>query len=100
MKLPRLKSPRDIDFMGIRCSTYATFLIFGSVILLALAFLTPYWLVSENIPDQRFKRLGLWEACFVRLHDHYYRYDRVVSGCKYIFDDDYAFLINFLEPGK
>lgn len=100
MNLPNLRSLRKVNLMDIRCSTYATLFIFGATSLLAIAFVTPLWLESESIPNQRFRRLGLWEACFERLHDHYYRYDRIVSGCKYIFDDDYKFLINFLEPGE
>lgn len=100
MNVPRISSLRKLDLMDIRCSTYATLLIFASAIILAVSFVTPYWLESETIPDQRFQRLGLWEACFQRLHDHHYRYDRLVSGCKWIFDEDYRFLVEYLEPGE
>lgn len=98
--MSRLRSITKVDPMDVRCSTYATGLIFGAALLLAFAFITPYWLQSETIKDQRFRQLGLWEACFDRLHDHHYRYDRVVSGCKWIFDEDFSFLIDFLEPSK
>lgn len=100
MNLPRFRSLTKIDLMDVRCSSYATLLIFSSAIILAVSFVTPFWLESKTIPNQRFQRLGLWEACFARLHDHHYRYDRVISGCKWIFDEDYAFLIDFLEPSK
>lgn len=89
-----------MDLLDVRCSTYATAIIFLSAAILTIAFVTPLWLESDTIPDQRFKRLGLWEACFVRIHDHHYRYDRIVSGCRWIFDEDYAFLKEFLEPSK
>lgn len=100
MELSHFKAVRRMDLLEVRCSTYATFIIFLSATILGIAFLTPFWLESETIPDQRFRRLGLWEACFARIHDHHYRYDRIVSGCKWIFDEDYAFLIDFLEPSK
>lgn len=89
-----------VDLMEVRCSVYATIILFVSTIIQGVAFITPLWLESEPIPDQRFQNLGLWVACFAKLHDHYYRYDRVVSGCKWIFDDDYEFLLEFLEPGE
>lgn len=100
MNLAGFRSPTKIDLMDVRCSTYATLSIFTAAAILAIAFVTPFWLESNTIPNQRFQRLGLWEACFARLHDHHFRYDRVVSGCKLIFDEDYAFLIDFLEPSK
>ena len=100
MNLPRISSLTKLDLMDIRCSTYATLLIFTSAAILATSFVTPYWLESGTIPNQRFQRLGLWEACFSRLHDHHYRYDRVISGCKWIFDEDYRFLVDYLEPGE
>lgn len=100
MQLPRWKTISKIDLISIRCSVYATVLIFGAAFTLALAFVTPLWLDSDTFPGQRFRRLGLWEACFDKLHDPYYRYDRVIQGCKWIFDEDYAFIIDFLEPCK
>lgn len=100
MNLPKLKSIRHVDLMEVRCSTYATLLIFTAAFVLAIAFVTPNWLECKTIPDQRFQQLGLWEACFARLHDHHYRYDRVISGCKWILDEDNAFMIDFLEPSK
>lgn len=88
------------DLMSIRCVTYGTISIFISTFVMAIAFATSYWLESEQIPNQRFKRLGLWEACFFNLQDIHFRYDRVVTGCKWIFDEDFTFLMNFLEPRK
>ena len=100
MKFPRVSSLTRVDLMEVRCSTYATLFIFSSAIILTVAFVTPFWLECETIPEQKFRRLGLWEACFSRLHDHHYRYDRIISGCKWIFDEDYGFMIDFLEPSK
>lgn len=100
MAFPKFKSISRGDLMDIRCSTYATIIIFCAAIVLMVAFVTPLWLQSETINNQRFRNLGLWEACFAKLHDHYYRYDRVISGCKWIFDEDAAFVMDFLEPSK
>lgn len=72
-----------------------------SVIFIIVAFTTPYWLVSDGYaPVEKFQKLGLWEACFKRFVDIYYRYDREFQGCKWIFDEDYNFIQNFLSPRK
>lgn len=100
MKLPKWKTVKTFDPMTARCSAYATIFLFISAILLAIAFVTPYWLESERHPDQKFRRLGLWEVCFENFQDPYHRYDRIVTGCKFLFDEDYSFISEFLRPGK
>jgi len=70
-----------------------------SAICIIVAFTTPYWLVSDGrAPVEKFQKLGLWEACFKRFVDIYYRYDREFHGCKWIFDEDYNFIQHFLSP--
>jgi len=98
MKLPQVSSLTKTDWMEVRFSTYATLFIFGSAIILAVAFITPFWLQSETIRNQKFERLGLWEACFIRITDYNHRYDRTISGCRWIFEDDLEFLLDYLEP--
>jgi len=49
-------------------------------------------------PVIRFERLGLWEACFKSFRDTNYLYDNEFRGCKWLFNEDYAFLLDFLEP--
>lgn len=100
MNLLQFKTMSRVDLFEVRCSTYATLFMFCGVIILSIAFVTPLWLECEKIPEQRFQRLGLWEVCFARLQDHNFRYDRILSGCRWIFDEDYAFLMDFLEPSK
>lgn len=103
MNLPRFSSLTRMDksLIDIRCSTWATLFVFTSALVLGIAFVTPYWLESETMPqNQRFQKLGLFEVCFIKFHDHHYRYDRVVEGCKFIFDEDLFFLHDFLEQCK
>lgn len=103
MNLPRFKSVTVLDknLVDIRCSTWATLFIFISAVILSVAYVTPYWLQSETVPNnQRFQKLGLFEVCFVRFHDHHYRYDRFIEGCKWIFDEDLLFISDFLEQCK
>lgn len=100
MKLPKLKSISTFDPMTARQSAYASIFLFTSAFILTIAFVTPYWLQSENHANQKFRRLGLWEICFENFHDPYHRYDRAVSGCKFIFDSDYDFIREFLKPSK
>uniref|UniRef100_A0A6G1SBP4 Uncharacterized protein n=1 Tax=Aceria tosichella TaxID=561515 RepID=A0A6G1SBP4_9ACAR len=100
ISLPKFGSLARMDksIVDIRCSTWATLFIFTSALLLGIAFITPYWLQSETLPsNQRFQKLGLFEVCFTRFHDHHYRYDRIIEGCKWIFDEDLSFLYDFLE---
>ncbi|KFM76945.1 hypothetical protein X975_00950, partial [Stegodyphus mimosarum] len=70
-----------------------------SAVCIIISFTTPYWLVSDGLaPEEKFQRLGLWEACFKRFVDIYYRYDREFQGCKWIFDEDYNVIHDFLSP--
>ena len=103
MNLPRLASLTRMDksLVDIRCSTWATLFIFTSAVVLGIAFATPYWLQSRTLSsEQKFEKLGLFEVCFTKFHDHHYRYDRIVEGCKWIFDEDLIFLYDFLEQCK
>ncbi|KAG9509794.1 IDLSRF-like peptide, partial [Fragariocoptes setiger] len=99
VKLGRLRLPH-MDILSVRCVTYASVAIFVATVLITLAFSTPYWLNSTSHPNQRFRRLGLWEACFINLDDVHHRYDRRLSGCRWIFDEDYSFLMDLLEPHR
>jgi hypothetical protein len=103
MNLPRFGSLLRMDkgLVDVRCSTWATLSIFMSAFMLGIAFVTPYWLQSETLPsNQRFEKLGLFEVCFAKFHDHHYRYDRIIEGCNWIFSEDLSFLSDFIEQSK
>lgn len=88
-----------VDLLTIRASTYAAISTFFSVIFTVIAFSTPYWLRNER--RQHFENLGLWEACFIHLRDPHFTYDNEFHGCRWLFDEDYAFLrTKLLEPRK
>jgi hypothetical protein len=88
-----------VDITSVRAVTYAAVFTFFAAIFTIIAFSTPNWLVSDNRqPVKRFERLGLWEACFHKFRDTNYLYDREFVGCSWLFDEDYAFLLDFLEP--
>lgn len=88
-----------LDVTKFRTVTYAAAFTFVTVFFQTIAFSTPNWLAADgNEPMKRFNKLGLWEACFYEFRDTYYLYDRVYRGCKWVFDEDYAFLLDFLEP--
>lgn len=90
-----------IDMLSVRASTYASMSTFFSVIFTVIAFSTPYWLAHDGRSARRnFQNLGLWEACFDRFRDPNYQYDREFRGCKWLFDEDYAFMLDVLEPSK
>ena len=88
-----------VDITSVRSATYAAVFTFLALIFTTIAFSTPYWLAGDGrAPVARFQNLGLWEACFVRFRDTNYLYDREFRGCKWLFDEDYAFLLDILEP--
>ena len=90
-----------VDVLSVRASTYASVFTFFSVIFTVIAFSTPYWLAHDGRSVRRnFQNLGLWEACFDRFRDPDYQYDREFRGCKWLFDEDYSFLLKMLEPSK
>jgi hypothetical protein len=74
-----------------------------SVLLITIAFCTPYWLMSdERIVGSKFEKLGLWTHCFRSLPDPYDPYSRrFFAGCRWIFDPfttGYSEIRSFLVP--
>ena len=51
-------------------------------------------------PVKHFDNLGLWTVCFSSFFHPNYLYDKEFKGCRWLFDEDYSFLSNFLEPRK
>lgn len=89
----------SLDILSVRAATYASVATFFSLIFTIIAFSTPYWLAADGRQAiKRFINLGLWEACFNHFRDTNYQYDREFQGCKWLFDEDYAFLLDILEP--
>jgi len=91
----------SLDITVIRPSTYAAIFAYISFIIVIISFSTPYWLASDGTQaDARFRNLGLWEACFNRFTDTNFRFDLEYRGCKWIFNENYQFLSEFLRPRK
>lgn len=89
------------DILSVRAATYAAISTFLGVIFTVISISTPYWLASDGKSARRtFLNLGLWEACFTTFKDPNYHYDRELRGCKWLFDEDYTFLLDILEPRK
>ncbi|KAL5014435.1 hypothetical protein ScPMuIL_008705 [Solemya velum] len=69
-----------------------------ALIFLIVAFSTPYWLQSFESSDNRFIKLGLWEACF---NDYTYYKDYMgkrYDGCWWIFSYEYRPIWSWLNP--
>lgn len=95
------KMTKNVDITKIRNVTYGAIFTFLTMFCNTIAFSTPNWLAADGRqPIKRFNKLGLWEACFHQFRDPYYLFEREFRGCKWIFDEDFAFMIDFLEPGK
>ncbi|KAG5878904.1 hypothetical protein JTB14_023561 [Gonioctena quinquepunctata] len=74
-------------------------------VLIAVAFSTPSWLVSDyRITGAKLDRLGLWAHCFRSLRDPYHLdrdKDRFFVGCRWIYDPfttGYDEIRGFLMP--
>lgn len=85
--------------------TVAIFVFLLAVILILVAFATPYWLESDKrIVGSKFEKLGLWTHCFRSLPDPYDpAMGRFFSGCRWIFDPfttGYQEIRSFLVPRK
>lgn len=99
-KISTQRIQNRLDVTEVRNVTYAAIFTFVTVFFDTIAFSTPNWLAADGKqPIKRFNKLGLWEACFHQFRDPYYLYDREFRGCKWIFDEDFSFLRDFLEPG-
>lgn len=61
---------------------WSVILSFASFVGIAIAFVSPYWLVNDmGMENPPFLNLGLWQACFQNYKDYRYLYDRVYDGC-------------------
>ncbi|CAG7822815.1 unnamed protein product [Allacma fusca] len=68
-------------------------------IFLLFAFASPYWLVSWQYTFSPFKRMGLWEFCFDKYRHPHFQYDKLFSGCHYIFSDYFMIIREWILPG-
>lgn len=99
-KITTKQISNKLDVTNVRNVTYAAVFTFLAMFLDTIAFSTPNWLAADGKqPIKRFNKLGLWEVCFHTFRDPYYLFDREFRGCRWIFDEDFHFLLDFLEPG-
>ncbi|XP_037946811.1 uncharacterized protein LOC119683895 [Teleopsis dalmanni] len=71
-----------------------------SFLLFFIAFVSPYWLVTDGtLRAPRFTNLGLWEVCFNNFTDIHRFYDTVFTGCMWVFEEEYYIIHDFLLPG-
>jgi len=80
-------------------------LLLGSIcafiggLLLLMSFASPYWLVSWHDTHSPFQRMGLWEFCFDRFRYPLYQFDKLFTGCYYVFSEEYRIVREWLLPG-
>lgn len=73
-------------------------LAFLSYLILLTSFASPYWLSSYKFTDSAFKRLGLWDFCFLDYRHPSYQYDTKFTGCHWIFSPVYTNIRDWLQP--
>ncbi|XP_015516518.1 uncharacterized protein kune [Neodiprion pinetum] len=80
----------------LKVAAACTALAFAFVVI---AFTTPYWLETDGkLPNPKFIRLGLWEACFHNFEDIRHLYDTRFNSCWWIFEEEYYIIQDFLLP--
>lgn len=77
---------------------WTAILAFVSYLILLTSFASPYWLSSYKFTDSAFKRLGLWDVCFLDYRHPSYQYDTKFSGCHWIYDPIYTNIRDWLQP--
>ncbi|XP_014289088.1 uncharacterized protein kune [Halyomorpha halys] len=71
-----------------------------SFLLIIIAFSTPYWLeTDEKLSKPKFRRIGLWEVCFVEFKEPHFWYDTTYGSCWWIFEEEFYIIFDFLLPG-
>uniref|UniRef100_A0A023G4G7 Putative conserved plasma membrane protein n=1 Tax=Amblyomma triste TaxID=251400 RepID=A0A023G4G7_AMBTT len=70
-----------------------------SLVLVFIAFTTPYWLASDpRVYSAQLLRLGLWETCFRSFADpRDLNKEKYYVGCRWIFAYEYNTLRDFIE---
>ena len=63
-----------------------------------IAFVSPYWLVSEERANNPFQRIGLWEACLKDFVDPKDYVSKLYNGCWWIFWPEYIEIRYWLNP--
>ncbi|XP_014244279.1 uncharacterized protein LOC106663721 [Cimex lectularius] len=80
-------------------------MVFGGILayiagmLLLISFASPYWVESYDGTFSNFKHMGLWEYCFERFRFPYYPFNKIFSGCHYIYSFEFYIIREWLVPG-
>ena len=75
------------------------FVVLGTV-LNFIAFVSPYWLISDPRANNPFQRIGLWEACLKDFVDPKDYVSKLYNGCWWIFWPEFNEIRYWLNPGE
>ncbi|KAF4526167.1 hypothetical protein B566_EDAN008204 [Ephemera danica] len=78
---------------------YGGLLSYFAGMFLVIAFASPYWIQSYEETFTSFKHMGLWEFCFDQFRYPYYQFDKLFTGCHYIFSQELYVIREWLLPG-
>ncbi|XP_014662653.1 PREDICTED: uncharacterized protein LOC106805534 [Priapulus caudatus] len=76
----------------------ATGLVFASCFFILIAYCSPNWVEKDKRTANEFIKIGLWEVCFNGYRHPQYQYDKVFTGCRWIFHRDMYIIREYLEP--
>jgi len=80
---------------------YGGLLTFIGGVILLIAFASPYWLASfeDTRTETAFNNMGLWEYCFDDYRHPNYQFDKLFTGCHYVYSKEYHIIREWLLPG-
>uniref|UniRef100_A0A069DR14 Putative conserved plasma membrane protein n=1 Tax=Panstrongylus megistus TaxID=65343 RepID=A0A069DR14_9HEMI len=90
----KMDYPRASDSM-----VFGGILVYIAGMFLLIAFASPYWVESYDETFSEFKHMGLWEYCFERFRFPYHQFDKIFSGCHYIYSFEFHIIREWLLPG-
>ncbi|CAB0018105.1 unnamed protein product [Nesidiocoris tenuis] len=61
-------------------------------------FSSPYWVESYAGTFSNFKHMGLWEYCFDQFRFPHHQFDKMFTGCHYVYSFEFHIIREWLLP--
>lgn len=96
-----METQHEIDHLLLGALVYGGLLTFIGGVILLIAFASPYWLASyeDTRTETAFNNMGLWEYCFEDYRHPNYQFDKLFTGCHYVYSKEYHIIREWLLPG-
>ncbi|KAF6204120.1 hypothetical protein GE061_002460 [Apolygus lucorum] len=93
MTMENREYPRATESM-----VFGSTLVYVAGMFLLVSFASPYWVESYEGTFSNFKHMGLWEYCFDQFRFPYHQFDKLFSGCHYVYSFEFHIIREWLLP--